>query len=180
MPTITSSLPSLSVISVNSHAHQTDNVNDGDSQMQSNPFDDGDDTELMFPSANDPPTPPRNSQPQTFQPTAELSPPASQDPREDLEMGESMDTRVNRMDGNGTLPSIFNPETDISSNNLSGGKARKSDEENQPGYAWMNKRAQEEWARALEHVVDKKWSMREFIKCRLLGHSSFVVLILAL
>ncbi|KAI9696544.1 MAG: hypothetical protein M1836_005563 [Candelina mexicana] len=143
-------------------AENTDNINDGDSQMHSSPSDEGDDTELMFPSATNPPTPPRTIQTQAFQPTAELSPPASQDPREDLEMGNSMDTTVTGTNGSAEL--LFTRENNpyLANTGRHSDTAKKSDEENQPGYAWKNKRAQEEFSRAMEHVLDKKWSMRDF------------------
>ncbi|KAI9711619.1 MAG: hypothetical protein M1812_007142 [Candelaria pacifica] len=156
----------------------TDNINDDDSQMHSSPSDDGDDTELMFPSATDPSTPPRTTQTQNFLPTAELSPPASQDPREDLEMGNSMDTtvigtnmseeRLARYITDKLAPSTNGSDLLLTHDNAHAAENRyseqgkKSDEENQPGYAWKNKRAQEEFSRAMEQVVDKKWSMRDF------------------
>ncbi|KAI9815887.1 MAG: hypothetical protein M1832_005197 [Thelocarpon impressellum] len=42
-------------------------------------------------------------------------------------------------------------------------KLRKTQEESAPGWAWNNKRAMEEFARAAEGLVDQNWSLREFI-----------------
>ncbi len=74
-------------------------------------------------------------------------------------MGNSMDTTVTGTNGIDTLLTRNNVHTADSGYSE---KGRKSDEENQPGYAWKNKRAQDEYSRAIEQVVDKKWSLSEF------------------
>lgn len=38
---------------------------------------------------------------------------------------------------------------------------RGEDVELEPGYAWSNKKAREEYDRAMEHVVDKTFSLRK-------------------
>ena len=43
-----------------------------------------------------------------------------------------------------------------------GGGGRKGGEElHEPGYGWKNKKAQEDWGRALEMVLDRGFSLRE-------------------
>ncbi|KAL1964712.1 hypothetical protein VTN77DRAFT_6738 [Rasamsonia byssochlamydoides] len=42
------------------------------------------------------------------------------------------------------------------------GKAQTTEQKEQPGASWMNQRAQEEYQRALESVVDKDFSLQEF------------------
>lgn len=74
-------------------------------------------------------------------------------------MGNLMDTTVTGTNGIDTLLTRNNVHTADSGYSE---KGRKSDEENQPGYAWKNKRAQDEYSRAIEQVVDKKWSLSEF------------------
>lgn len=41
------------------------------------------------------------------------------------------------------------------------GKAQTTEQKEQPGASWMNQRAQEEYQRALESVVDKDFSLRK-------------------
>ncbi|KAL2005827.1 hypothetical protein VTN00DRAFT_10320 [Thermoascus crustaceus] len=43
-----------------------------------------------------------------------------------------------------------------------GGVDTKGAEKPQPGASWMNKRAEEEYQRAMEYVVDRDFSLREF------------------
>lgn len=42
------------------------------------------------------------------------------------------------------------------------GKTQPSQHQHQPGASWMNKRAEEEYQRAMEFVVDKDFSLRMF------------------
>ena len=56
-------------------------------------------------------------------------------------------------------------ETAASTRDPLGGRAneaRKKDEKDPPGWAWNNKRALEEYARAKDGMVDQKFSLREF------------------
>ena len=81
-------------------------------------------------------------------PASELSPPASQ--------GESF------LGGGGGADGPASSSTaPTSPTTTSKGRSRKGEEENVPGAAWNNKRAMEEYARAVEGLVDQKWSLRE-------------------
>ncbi|KAL1999334.1 hypothetical protein VTN02DRAFT_4664 [Thermoascus thermophilus] len=42
------------------------------------------------------------------------------------------------------------------------GQGANGAEKPQPGASWMNKRAEEEYQRAMEYVVDREFSLREF------------------
>ncbi|KAI9814469.1 MAG: hypothetical protein M1827_003325 [Pycnora praestabilis] len=106
-------------------------------------------TEEMFPSANDPPTPTNNPLLQRYQQRAELSPPTSQDPVGGDAVPDTMDhvnsnngaSGANGFQGNGARPGLHSD------------KAKHRVEEDQPGWIWMNKRAQEEYAKAMETLI---------------------------
>lgn len=129
---------------------------DGDSQMRSSSSSDADDTETMFPEANDPPTPQNNPMLVPFQ-ASELSPPTVQDPpdqngvgvpSEDLmDLGEVQD-----------LSSRNGMDEDV----MARGVGLKEEDMRQPGWTWNNKKARDEYARAMEQVVDKNFNLRTF------------------
>lgn len=114
-----------------------------------------DETETMFPTANDPPTPTANAHlNQAF--TSELSPPSSQDPptRHTDAPAEHDMMDYTPAQQNGTAAAVGeHPATRESS--------RKMEMADKPGAAWNNPRAQEEYARAMESVVDQKFNLRE-------------------
>lgn len=129
---------------------------DGDSQMHTSPSSAEDETETMFPAANDPPTPtPNTLASQPF--NSELSPPTSQDPpnqrngaaTEDVVMGYTS----SQQNGNGAAvgEKVITREA----------AGRTRDTEKKPGSAWNNPRAAEEYTRAMEGVVDQKFSLRK-------------------
>ncbi|MCJ1248422.1 hypothetical protein MMC30_005640 [Trapelia coarctata] len=126
-------------------------------------------SEAMFPSANDPPTPQNihanNALPKTenagtyatpyaehpAHPGSELSPPDSQDHNAPVRMGDLMETEhtsVGEAGGMETRPEVA--------------RGREVEEQNEPGWGWKNKKAQDEWGRAMEMVVDRGFSLREF------------------
>ena len=41
------------------------------------------------------------------------------------------------------------------------GKSREEEDENMPGYAWLNAKAQDERARAMDMIADKGFNLRE-------------------
>ncbi|KAI9878775.1 MAG: hypothetical protein M1830_010577 [Pleopsidium flavum] len=130
---------------------------DGDSQMHSSPSSAEDETETMFPAANDPPTPTANSLPiHPF--NSELSPPTSQDPpnqRNGAATEEDvMDYTSSQQNGNGAAVGEQMVTREAAGRTRDMGK--------QPGSAWSNTRAAEEYTRAMESVVDQKFSLREF------------------
>ncbi|KAL3470030.1 hypothetical protein BJX99DRAFT_58361 [Aspergillus californicus] len=109
---------------------------DGDSQMASSPETNHSqsDNEEMQPGTR---TPTQNTQNRTAQFTgvSELSPPGSQSQG---------------------LSGIPNISKDFPNR---GGAAADSQ---QPGASWMNKRAEEEYQRAMEYVIDQDFSLDEF------------------
>lgn len=129
---------------------------------------DGDESEPLFPSANDPTNAHNQPQATTFIP--ELSPPTSQDhPDENGWSGlqdDDMDITENYgSPADGKLPKHVNPG-DLSLNVAPSQPPAKEDyetredAENEPGYAWKNPKAKEEYSRAMEQVVDKDFSLR--------------------
>ncbi|MCJ1401889.1 hypothetical protein MMC11_005106 [Xylographa trunciseda] len=129
---------------------------DGDSEMLSS--DSENESDSMFPSANDPPTPQNLSANALAQlRSSQLSPPNSQDPfntsgnmpQEDLmdmseqQAGELFST------GLGNAKAILSNEEQM-------------DLEKEPGWAWKNNKAIDEYERAMDHVLDKNFNLREF------------------
>lgn len=141
---------------------------DGDSQMRSSSSDE-DEADALFPSANDPPD--AQNQPRASVSMSELSPPASQDLPDDPEWtsfpADDMDVTDNhRAPGGGGLQKHVNPAEVFESSGqvqspLKDDYEIRGDAENAPGFAWMNKKAREEYQRALEQVVDKGFNLRE-------------------
>lgn len=86
-------------------------------------------------------------------PGFELSPPDSQDHNAAVPMGDMMD--VTEYAGAGGA-GVMEMGTDGR-----GGGGPVGQEEKEPGWGWKNKKAQEDWGRALEMVVDKGFSLRE-------------------
>jgi len=65
-------------------------------------------------------------------------------------MGDVMDMEQTSVGGAGVM------ET-----GLDRGGGREAEEQNEPGWGWKNRKAQEDWGRALEMVVDKGFSLRK-------------------
>ncbi|KAA6410840.1 MAG: hypothetical protein FRX48_05150 [Lasallia pustulata] len=129
---------------------------DGDSQMRSSSSSDADDTEIMFPTANDPPTPQSNPRLVPF-PTSELSPPTSQDPPDQNGGGLPPEDLMDLSGGQDLLNRIGMDEDLVAR-----GAGLKDEDMRQAGWAWNNKKARDEYARAMEQVVDKGFNLREF------------------
>ncbi|KAE8146067.1 hypothetical protein BDV25DRAFT_163254 [Aspergillus avenaceus] len=111
---------------------------DGDSQMASSP-------ESSHMQPDDSPVgsrTPTNTLPSLFPGTSELSPPGSQP--------QSISADVSAIAGLG------NPTTSDET------ATAPSQQQQAPGASWMNKRAEEEYARAMEYVVDQDWNTDEF------------------
>ena len=126
---------------------------DGDSQMLSS--DSGNESDSMFPSANDPPTPQNlNAIALAQLRSSQLSPPDSQDPfnmngsvpQEDLmdmseqQLGEFSSTGLDTMVG----PS----------------NEQQKDADKEPGWAWKNKKAMDDYHRVMDQVLDKNFNLR--------------------
>lgn len=123
--------------------------------MLSSPSEDGSDA--LFPSADDPPTPQNNDILAQLR-QAELSPPNSQDPPgqngaapvDDLmDVAEVQETE--NANGGG-VPLGMGPPL-----------ALDRDAEKEPGYAWKNAKAREEFHRSIEQVLDKSFNLRKLI-----------------
>ncbi|KAI9844408.1 MAG: hypothetical protein M1837_005609 [Sclerophora amabilis] len=139
--------------------------NDGDAHMRSS-SPDVDSEEVMFPtstSANNTynlATPAGLAKP----PTSELSPPENQHNSFFGGGGTSATGAVNTNEGM-DLNSSHLLTTGAGPEGRAGGKGKqrvKGEDENEPGYAWSNRRAVEEHARALDALVDPKWNLHEF------------------
>ncbi|KAI4134562.1 MAG: hypothetical protein LQ347_001407 [Umbilicaria vellea] len=129
---------------------------DGDSQMRTSSSSDADDTEAMFPTANDPPTPQNNPMLMPFQ-ASELSPPTSQDPPDQNGVGLPPEDLMDLSEVH-NLSNRNGMDEDV----LARGVGLKEEDISQPGWAWNNKKARDDYSRAMEQVVDKSFSLREF------------------
>ena len=130
---------------------------DGDSQMRSSSS--SDDSDAMFPAANEPPTTQTNSVFTQLR-QADLSPPSSQDPP-DLAGAASVEDAMDITEG-----------VDLAGGNDRGQAAltgepmeHERELEKEPGYAWKNVKAREEYQRAMDSVVDKHFSLRTHDHC---------------
>lgn len=115
-----------------------------------------------FPSGPNDPRTPRAAPGLTDQfPASELSPPGSQGvPNTKQPMARS--------EGLGSVSAAFvNSRKGIEQKTTAASDAR-----NAPGASWMNKRAEEEYQRAMEYVVDRDFSLREILTPFNLGYLS--------
>lgn len=87
-------------------------------------------------------------------PTAELSPPGSQTASQPENFGGHGGASLGS-----PLASSFEK---LASDRTTASGDGKSQVKEAPGASWNNQRAQEEYARALESVVDKDFSLRKF------------------
>ena len=129
-----------------------------------------DDSDAMFPAANEP-------APTGLNPTISnllASPPPSQDPADAISIGDDvMDFTENanaNIGGNGSDQTMRSAgvagsaEGSQKSLNKTGNSVKEEDVEKQPGYAWKNKKARDEYQRALEQVVDRNFNLSEWCK----------------
>ena len=123
--------------------------------MRSSSSSDADDTETMFPTANEPSTPQSNPVLVPFQ-TSELSPPTSQDPPDQNGTGLPPEDLMD-LSGGQDLLNANGMDEDVAARGVS---PRDEEEVMQPGWAWTNKKARDECARAMEQVVDKNFNLR--------------------
>ena len=139
---------------------------DGDSRMHSSSSSDEGDSDSMFPAEHEPPgssshhqnsTRPNVSHgyPQSLPEAAASTPPQSQDNDHamDMEMGNDR----------------------LSENGPSGAGQKSVDLENEPGAAWNNKKAIEEYRRALTQIEDKNFSLSECHACMQFVGSGLIV-----
>ncbi|MCJ1340918.1 hypothetical protein MMC09_006214 [Bachmanniomyces sp. S44760] len=128
-----------------------------DAQMHSSS--DENDSDALFPSSNDPPsTFGQNALLSPSHQYGELSPPNSQGHPSQNEPGSTeISTEVGEQQSHMELDSKAveqaGPDEEIE-------PIRNGPQ--QPGWAWKNPKAMDEYHRAMEHVVDKSFSLREF------------------
>lgn len=143
---------------------------DGDSQMRASSSDEDSDT--MFPTANEPA--PAGPDPALSEPLA--SPPTSQDPPDPIgvssqadvmDFTESANANIggNGFDhpGSGTAGSAGGIQKPQAKMGGFGGEWEMA-KEKEPGYAWTNKKARDEYHRAMEQVVDKSFNLSKTFK----------------
>ena len=126
---------------------------DGDSQMRSSSSED--EVDNMYPDADDPATPPHDSNSSRFI-NPILSPPHTQDPPQRLETREEDPMEISQ----GQNIFVDQAVQDQIPTRSSGGQP--SIEEQAPGAMWSNRKAREDTQRALEQVVDKGFNLREY------------------
>ncbi|MCJ1292178.1 hypothetical protein MMC34_003728 [Xylographa carneopallida] len=129
---------------------------DGDSQMVSS--DSGNESDSMFPSASDPPTPQNHGATNLEHlQSSQLSPPNSQDPF-------NTNRNVTQEDLMDMSDQQFGGLTSAETGNVrgQGSNEEHKDAEKEPGWAWKNKKAMDEYQRAMDQVLDKNFNLREF------------------
>ncbi|MCJ1479845.1 hypothetical protein MMC13_008533, partial [Lambiella insularis] len=126
----------------------------------------------LFPSANSPPTPQNNSSSTLAQlRAAELSPPDSQDTYPALPHTFT-DAQTNLQEEDGMVLDAAESSAmggvgssgvgvGVGSSGVGEGE-REGEREREPGWGWKNKKAGEDYQRAMEGVLDKGFSLREF------------------
>ena len=137
----------------------------GDSRMRTSS--DEDESETLFPSANDPPLGEDTAPSSIF--STELSPPASQDPPDPTEWEGVRDENVDIVpqDAQVMARSKDGEERSGVMHGLNGSLFNtpfKADYvpsavEHEPGYAWKNAKAADDYFKATEHVTDKNFSL---------------------
>ena len=141
---------------------------DGDSQMRASSSDD-DYSDAMFPTANEP----APSHPNPALSELLASPPISQDPRDQAGAGFEDDVMDFTESANADIGAEgferfrgpaevaggagdgLKPQTQIGNF----GRGGEADKEKEPGYAWNSKKARDEYQRAMELVLDKKFNL---------------------
>ena len=134
--------------------------------MRASSSEDDDDSDTMFPTANEP-------APSHLNPTLShiiASPPASQDPPDLVGGTNSQDDAMDFAESANasTGGSVWDQQPKSSGVAGSAGgsergpvKLGKGETEKEPGYAWNNKKARDEYARSMEQVVDKGFNLSE-------------------
>lgn len=130
---------------------------------------DEEESDPLFPTANDSTN--TLHLPPTTAFASELSPPTSQDPPDqngiqdihndtmDLEPNRTpRDARAKEVEG---YPSGVHESNSAEQYGPADEHGRSGEEEQEPGYAWNNKKARDEYHKAMEFVVDKNFSLRK-------------------
>jgi hypothetical protein len=129
--------------------------NDADHDSDRNPYDEDADHDL-FPSSDRPSTP-RNNHLNATAP-GELSPPQSQSTSQRIEHGAD-DTIVMGGMGDDGAADYNNVNGTDGPGQMDG---RRNGKQYVPGLGWKTKKANEDYQRALETLVDRDFSLREF------------------
>ena len=130
---------------------------------------DEDESETLFPSANDPPLGEDMASSTIF--PAELSPPTSQDPPDPTEWEGFQDENLDPIppdapsmerskDAEGRSGAIHGLNGSSSHTHFKEGH-EQTGADHEPGYAWRNSKAVEEYHKAMEQVTDRGFSLSE-------------------
>ena len=129
---------------------------DGDSQMRSSSSSDEADSEAMFPAELDPP----GQTPQSHL-SHVLSPQLGSTPPQSQETGEAMDTGapaaiilgepLGELNGKNSGDSAWVPQSDFAKS--------AAEVQHEPGSGWNNKKARDEYHRAMMQIEDKGFSL---------------------
>ncbi|GCB26564.1 hypothetical protein AAWM_09449 [Aspergillus awamori] len=124
---------------------------DGDSQMASSPESSHGLSEDSHPGTRTPTNKLTNPRPPPFG-GSELSPPGSQ-------------TQTATLNSQGQMsfnPSLIDSPLATQTTQQIQQQQQQGEQMDAPGASWMNKRAEEEYQRALEYVVDQEFNLDEF------------------
>lgn len=129
-----------------------------------------DDSDTMFPTANEP----APARPNPTLSDLLVSPSPSQDPTDAINrgddvmdftgnanasIGENGSDQTTRLAGAAGGAGVNQKPLSKAGNSVNGEEAEK-----QPGYSWKNKKARDEYQRALEQVVDRNFNLSELCK----------------
>ena len=148
--------------------------NDPDSSILSTPSNEdehdsdqnlyNDEDQDLFPSSDRPSTPKNNHLNATA--PGELSPPQSQSTSQKVETGADESIEMGGMgngDGAGTFDGVnVRVNGTDGAGEMIGGQQNGNDKQYVPGSGWKNRKAQEDYQRAAETLVDRDFSLREF------------------
>lgn len=133
---------------------------------------DEDESDALFPTANDPTITLNQPPATTF--TSELSPPTSQDPPDqngyegyhddnmDLEPPQALrDTEAQEQGHQSDFFGVGPSGSNIAQHAQADDYGRSGEEQQEPGYAWNSKKARDEYQKAMESVVDRNFNLRK-------------------
>jgi hypothetical protein len=129
--------------------------NEADHNSDRNPYDEDDDHDL-FPSSDRPSTPKNN--PLNATAPSKLSPPQSQSTSQRIEPGANDTIVMGGMGDDGAAD--YNNVTGTDGPGQMDG--RRNGKQYVPGLGWKTKKANEEYQRTAETLVDQDFSLREF------------------
>lgn len=129
-----------------------------------NDDDDDEEDQDLFPSSDQPSTPKNNHLNATA--PGELSPPQSQSTSQRVEADADESVEMGGMGDDGADDAYNIANMDVNGTDgageMKGGQQNGNGNEYVPGWGWKNRKAQEEYQRAAETLVDRDFSLREF------------------